>query len=899
MNVLPARRDVIAGSTGMRASRALARPGIAVAASAPVALVVLSVLPSYRPHALLPLAIALLAAAVLVLATEVACVEPAQASATSSGTRRARGPDQAAHPSSGPRRRAGPGQWSDPAMVGVDRWLAQWPGIAGVSAASWWAARAGAAGLLCAMGFQALGLPSAKAAAAGVAAVMAVGSLLAASRHLVHLALGLVAATGLLVTVSGIVAAFKGQLGSSLLPRGPALPPSGPLGVAVAQVATTVALLALVAVCLPSLSAATCGASSKLRWLSRGVVGVGVATWAFTVPALLRASGLSLSSVAVDGRTGSVVVGVANVLWPVSGTGSLTVARAVVCASCLAAAFGAMAGGTGLAETALGSARAARASAHKALLAVPGAGQRQAPSRTVPLSLLAGVAAASALAAASAAAVGVQAWLAIGLGSLATGALALTSLAPPVLRRCQRLPRPVRIWVGATWAVVATVAIGSAGPRTLALDGLTALAGAFALGWRGGDVGGLRTRNLALPWSTAAAALVTTSAVTALEVVPLGAGTSGDTVWKGLAVVATGAGIVVLAVFPATSRLRADHLSRASAALADRALPALAVAFEELARGGPGLVPTSEISELKAATRPLENEVNSYRGSDAMLDAARALVEASRQVVRLANGLDAVSRLDGQRLEELVEERTSAISSVNRHLVDSQWRRRQLLDRTVRVAEGERARIAANLHDGPIQRLAALGLVLDRCRLRLDRDDSSGARDLIKRARSELSEEIEQLRQMMSELRPPILDEGGLEAAIADHVSAWCAATGSEANFEASPHPSLSPNNETVVYRVVQEALANVAKHAKASLATVRLEALANGVKVVVRDNGRGFSTLAQPDLLRNGHFGLVVMRERVELASGRFEVKSAPLTGTEVSIWLPASSTNEPVEAA
>ena len=127
-----------------------------------------------------------------------------------------------------------------------------------------------------------------------------------------------------------------------------------------------------------------------------------------------------------------------------------------------------------------------------------------------------------------------------------------------------------------------------------------------------------------------------------------------------------------------------------------------------------------------------------------MFPLTKALVDASNQVMRMAAGVDAVAQLDARRLEELVEERIASLSNVNRNLVDSQWRRRQLLDRTVRVAEGERARIAANLHDGPIQRLAALGLVLDRCALRLDRDDRDGALDLVKRARQELSEEIQQ-----------------------------------------------------------------------------------------------------------------------------------------------------------
>ena len=68
---------------------------------------------------------------------------------------------------------------------------------------------------------------------------------------------------------------------------------------------------------------------------------------------------------------------------------------------------------------------------------------------------------------------------------------------------------------------------------------------------------------------------------------------------------------------------------------------------------------------------------------------------------------------------------------------------------------------------------------------------------------------------------------------------------------------------------------------------------------MVVWDNGKGFNPRSQHEMLRHGHFGLVVMRERVELASGRFEVKSAPLTGTQVIVWVPVASTGEPLEAA
>ena len=339
----------------------------------------------------------------------------------------------------------------------------------------------------------------------------------------------------------------------------------------------------------------------------------------------------------------------------------------------------------------------------------------------------------------------------------------------------------------------------------------------------------------------------------------------------------------------ATTRAKTRQLGRAARAFSAGALPALAEALEARASGTRVPSLAGALAEMETAARDLGAWSGSRPGE--ARDLALALSEASRQVARLATAVDNLSDSDRQRLEELVGERTAALSNANRRLVDSGWQRRQMLDRTVRAAEGERSKLAASLHDGPIQRLAALGLVLDRCRLRLQRDDYRGAGELVERARSGVSEEIKGLRQMMSELRPPVLDEGGLEAAIRDHLSAWSEATGIEGNVSSSSDcPPLSPNNETVAYRVIQEALANVAKHASAGHVRVTIAPANEGAELTVRDDGKGFRLVSQPDLLRAGHFGLVIMKERVELAAGRFDVKSAPLAGTEVRIWLPAA---------
>jgi signal transduction histidine kinase len=892
-------------------ARLMARPGVAVAASAPVALVALSQIPAYRPADLAACVLSVVAVGVLVLAAELACFDP--------GDRPSRLDD----------REATPYGWSDPAMVSVGRWLAQWPGIAGVSAASWWAARIGGAGLLCRLAQTGAGAPfhGSGAAALMLLAMIALAtfSVVPGGRHLAKLALGIVAVAGLVVTGSGLVAARRGQLNAPLLPAGPLLSSGGPTGGVAVEAANTMVLLCLAAICLvavtPATSMGTGRRPGRTTWLT---VGAAVTCWVFAVPALLRTTGFDFYSTLVRGSSGSVRSALAIVLAPLGGSHATSLAGWLLFAVCLAGAFGALSGGTSLAAQSLsaatGSARARRHVPPPASAIAPQsrapqfrapqsrAPQSRAPQPTsgsptsgaqtagLPRAALLGSAALSGLVAGGIALSGERSRLLIAIGCLSAAALALTTLAPPVLRQCQRVPALVRVVVATIWVLVETLALGASSPLALVTVGLAALAGAFAMGWKGlAGTSDWTKRRLALPWGTAAAALVTTSAVTTLELLPAGMGESGAAMWRGLAVVVMGAGIVLLAVLPATSRLRVEHLGASASALSERALPALAKALEALARGGSISPALPELSELKAATRPLEAELGAHRAPDEMLKLTKALVDASHQVLRMASVIEAASRLDRRRLEELVEERIAALSVANRNLVDSQWRRRQLLDRTVRVAEGERARIAANLHDGPIQRLAALGLILDRCEIRLDRDEAESARELVVRARGGLSDEIHNLREMMSELRPPILDEGGLDAALRDQVSGWSATTGIDGSFETAPHAPLSPDSETVVYRVVQEALANVAKHARASLTTVSLTQSGAGVRVVVWDNGKGFHPREQHDLLRRGHFGLVVMRERVELASGRFEVKSAPLTGTQVIAWVPIDSVNQP----
>jgi signal transduction histidine kinase len=221
-------------------------------------------------------------------------------------------------------------------------------------------------------------------------------------------------------------------------------------------------------------------------------------------------------------------------------------------------------------------------------------------------------------------------------------------------------------------------------------------------------------------------------------------------------------------------------------------------------------------------------------------------------------------------------------------LQQAQAERQLLLDRTVRVREQERIALAANLHDGPIQRLAGVSLTLDRAMLRLDRGDAGVAGELLERGQDELQGEVEALRRMMSELRPPILDEAGFEAGVRDLVADFARRTGVAAEVTGALHAPLDPELETALYQVVQEALWNVAKHARASRVAVDLHDDGSSVALTVADDGVGFRPASPRALLLAGHFGLVGMRERLESAHGLLVVESAPREGTRLTARVP-----------
>jgi two-component system sensor histidine kinase DegS len=207
--------------------------------------------------------------------------------------------------------------------------------------------------------------------------------------------------------------------------------------------------------------------------------------------------------------------------------------------------------------------------------------------------------------------------------------------------------------------------------------------------------------------------------------------------------------------------------------------------------------------------------------------------------------------------------------------------------RIVEAQEAERTRLAREVHDGPAQALSNAVFQIEIVERMLGRDPLLAAAEL-RQLRELLHRELGGVRAFISQLRPPILADLGLEGAIRDAASQVASVLGIPITVEIDPGiAELGGARETVALRVVQEALQNIRRHAGAHRVAIR-GALEHGDWVVeIHDDGRGFDVGAVAARGRR-NFGLQFMRERAELIGARFEVRSHPDGGTVVRIAIP-----------
>lgn len=213
--------------------------------------------------------------------------------------------------------------------------------------------------------------------------------------------------------------------------------------------------------------------------------------------------------------------------------------------------------------------------------------------------------------------------------------------------------------------------------------------------------------------------------------------------------------------------------------------------------------------------------------------------------------------------------------------------------RIAEAQEAERARIAQEIHDGPAQALANAIFGLEVVQ-RLQAADPAAVPAELATLRARLQRELTTIRDIISQLRPAVLDELGLDGAMRDAAAQFAEITGVETTVELNaPVRVLDDRSRTVVLRVTQEALQNVRKHAAATKVLVRTELTGDdrSYDLEIRDDGRGFDPESVAARSRRA-FGLQFMRERAELIDGQLDIRSRPDGGTAIRLAIPTSRT-------
>ena len=211
-----------------------------------------------------------------------------------------------------------------------------------------------------------------------------------------------------------------------------------------------------------------------------------------------------------------------------------------------------------------------------------------------------------------------------------------------------------------------------------------------------------------------------------------------------------------------------------------------------------------------------------------------------------------------------------------------------LTGKLIEAQEQERKRIARELHDDFNQLLAALAVELETLECAPIARPERVARQLA-RIRGQVGQLSDDLHDLAYRLHPSLIEHVGLEVAMRDHVAEFTKRTGLPVMFIAREVPvAISPEVTTNLFRLMQESLQNVFKHAGATDVTVRLSGSSKGIGLSVRDNGKGFDL--ENKAARMKGLGLVSMQERARLLGGFLRIHSLPTDGTKVCAWVPRS---------
>jgi len=318
--------------------------------------------------------------------------------------------------------------------------------------------------------------------------------------------------------------------------------------------------------------------------------------------------------------------------------------------------------------------------------------------------------------------------------------------------------------------------------------------------------------------------------------------------------------------------------------------PAATLFRRELAIIGAGLVVIlgALLVIHRRITRPIAELSRAARAAEGGTAFAPVGARGPREVAGLA---DDFTHLMGEVEHELAARRTSEdrLRETVAELERSDEQRGRLLGSLVTAQEEERRRIASDVHDDSIQVMVA---ALMRIGVIREHALEPAVDDQLARLHDTCEQAVRRLRHLVFQLRPPSLDRDGLAAALSEYLEQWTKESG--LTYVVDDRLSVEPpvDIRAILFRIAQEALTNVRKHARATTVTITLGERPPGVLLRVQDDGIGYSPERRPSGDPIGHFGLISMRERADVAGGWWRIagkgRGDAGTGTVVEAWIP-----------
>lgn len=235
------------------------------------------------------------------------------------------------------------------------------------------------------------------------------------------------------------------------------------------------------------------------------------------------------------------------------------------------------------------------------------------------------------------------------------------------------------------------------------------------------------------------------------------------------------------------------------------------------------------------------------------------------------------------------------LSDIGHHLNEKET----ILLKIIEAGENEKKRIVRDIHDGPAQILAYITLEIQLLKSSINSNSLEDIYNTVENVDKYTQRALEETRQIIYDLRPMSLDDLGLIPTLKNYIKEFSEKKGIHIRFRLIDEDNLAikmPNTLSVsIFRIVQESLNNIYKHSEATEAIVNIEILDNMLKLIIIDNGKGFDVEnALEKAKSNGSFGLIGMKERVDLIDGDISIVSNKNHGTKITVSIPLNSLNK-----